>query len=121
MAGIKGAERARRHIKGAVIGGVVIEGEASLKVIGSGKSLQLCELHIKKGYYHPLHDHPEHESIGFVISGLMQMQIGDEVYDLGPGDGWHHPIGVRHSTRALEDSHVVEAHTPLRSEYLPED
>ena len=119
MAGYKGTELTARHIQGAVIGGVTIEGEAALKVMGSGTSLQLCEIHLKKGYFHPLHHHPGHESIGFVISGRIEMQIGDAVFVLGPGDSWHHPIGVHHSTRALADSHVVEAHSPLRPEYMP--
>lgn len=121
MSAYRGKDLPQRHINGAVIGGVVIEGEADLRVMGSGAALQLCELYLKKGYYHPLHSHPEHESIGYVISGKIEMQIGEQTYLLGPGDSWHHPIGVPHSTRALEDSYAVEAHNPLRPEYLPEN
>lgn len=119
MSAFSGKTIPQRHINGAVIGGVVIEGEASLRVMGSGKALQLCELYLKKGYYHPLHNHPEHESIGYVISGRIEMQIGEEIYTLEAGDSWHHPVGVYHSTRALEDSYAVESHNPLRDEYLP--
>jgi quercetin dioxygenase-like cupin family protein len=119
MSAFSGKTIPQRHINGAVIGGVTIEGEASLRVMGSGKALQLCELYLKKGYYHPLHHHPEHESIGYVISGRIEMQIGDQTYYLEAGDSWHHPIGVPHSTRALEDSYAVESHNPLRPEYLP--
>lgn len=119
MSGFKGKDLPQRHIKGAVIGGVVIEGEADLRVVGSGAALQLCELYLKKGFYHPLHNHPEHESIGYVISGKIEMQIGDQMFQLGAGDSWRHPVGVPHSTRALENSYAVEAHNPLRPEYQP--
>ena len=105
------------EVNGREIGGVKIEGDASLKVLKSGDDIQIVELKIKKGYFHPLHVHPEHESIGYLISGLMEMVIGGEVVRLGPGDAWHHPRGVHHSTRAIEDTFAIEIHTPLRQEY----
>ena len=104
-----------------VIGGVHLEGEAQLKLMTSGANLQLVELRLKKGYYHPRHNHPEHESIGYVISGDVEMTIGDQTYRLGPGDSWHHGVGVPHSTKALTDTYAVEAHSPLRPEYLQLD
>jgi len=117
----QGSKLKPKSINGMVVGGVTIEGEAELKVMRSGENLQLVELKLRKGYYHPLHNHPEHESIGYVISGRLEMTIGDRTYMLGPGDAWHHAIGVHHSTRALEDTYAIETHSPLRSEYLPDN
>jgi quercetin dioxygenase-like cupin family protein len=107
-----------KNTNGMVVGGVTIEGQAELKVMTSGTNLQLVELKLKKGYYHPRHNHPEHESIGYVITGALEMTIGDQTYYLGPGDAWHHGIGVPHSTKALEDTYAIEAHSPLRDEYV---
>lgn len=114
----KGSTLTPKSVNGMFIGGVQLEGEAELKVMRSGDNIQLVELRLKKGYYHPTHNHPEHESIGYVISGRVEMTIGDETYLLGPGDAWHHATGVHHSTRALEDTYAIETHSPLRPEYL---
>lgn len=114
----QGARIPSRSVRGMMVGGVQLEGEAEIKVMRSGDNIQLVELKLRKGYYHPRHNHPEHESIGYVISGKLEMTIGEETYLLGPGDAWHHAIGVHHSTRAIEDSYAIETHSPLRPEYL---
>lgn len=105
-----------KSTKGTVVGGVLAEGEALKKDMRSGKHLQLVELNMKKGFFRPAHNHPEHESIGYVISGELEMMVGDQMYRLGPGDAWHHGIGVMHSTRALADSVAIEVHSPPREQ-----
>ncbi|HJM42343.1 MAG TPA: cupin domain-containing protein [Nitrospinota bacterium] len=102
---------------GKKVGGVLLEGQVDLWVLLTGERLQMVELHIGKGYFHPLHSHPEHESIGYVISGKLEMRIGEEEHTLGPGDAWHHGVGVAHWTRGLEDTRAVEIHGPPRPEY----
>lgn len=101
-----------------MVGGVAIEGERESRMVLAGERAQLMELRLNKGFYHPRHHHPEHESIGYLISGRLQMMIDDKEYVLEPGDGWRHRAGVFHSTRALEDSVAVEIHTPPRQEFL---
>lgn len=102
---------------GKQIAGVMPQGEIEVWELLTGQRLQLVQAHLKSGFFHPLHNHLEHESIGFVVSGKLKMHIGGKEYALGPGDAWHHAIGVHHSTEALEDSWVVEAHVPPRAEY----
>ncbi len=104
-------------MEGKKVGGVPLEGQVDLWVLLTGERLQMVELHIGKGFFHPLHGHPEHESIGYVISGKLRMRIGEEEHTLGPGDAWHHGVGVAHWTRALEDTRAVEIHGPPRLEY----
>jgi quercetin dioxygenase-like cupin family protein len=99
------------------IGGVTLEGKAELRVMIKGEHIQLVALKLDKGYYHPLHNHPEHESVGYVVSGRLEMRVGEEELVLDPGSSWYHPKGVFHSTRALELTEAVEIHTPPRSEY----
>jgi len=105
-------------IRGATIGGVQIEGDAVLRPMLQGDHVQLMHLKLKAGYHHPRHSHPDNESIGFVVSGQIEMTIADETHLLGPGDAWWHPKGVYHSTTAIEDSIAVELHAPRREDYL---
>jgi quercetin dioxygenase-like cupin family protein len=101
---------------GKEVGGVIIQGRSLLKLMMTGKHIQLKELHLKKGFYHPNHNHPGEESIGYVIKGHLKMAIADQDYDLRDGDSWYHPDGVFHWTRAIEDTYAVEVHSPPRPE-----
>lgn len=103
------------------IGDVKIQGSADLTVLMDGELIQAVELRLHEGYYHPLHKHDENESVGYVISGKIEMVAGDEQIILAAGDVWRHPRGVYHSTRALEDSLAVEFHSPRRREYIWEN
>ena len=105
-------------LTGMKVGGVALEGKGESRVMMTGENLQLVALSLGVGYYHPLHNHPEHESIGYVISGKLNMMIGGEEYVLNPGSVWHHPKGVYHWTRALENCEAVEIHSPPRPEFL---
>ena len=100
------------------IGDVQIQGTADLTVLMDGEYIQAVELHLHEGYYHPLHKHDNNESVGYVISGEIEMVAGDEKRILKAGDVWRHPKGVYHSTRALKDSYAVEMHSPRRKEYM---
>ncbi|WP_157970172.1 cupin domain-containing protein [Pelagibacterium sediminicola] len=101
---------------GREIGGVQTQGEVDFKLLRSGEKVQLVETKMKAGFFHPNHLHPENESIGYLVSGRLEMVIGGETYIIEPGTCWHHPTGVVHSTRALVDSHAIEVHSPLRAD-----
>ena len=81
-----------------------------------GERTHLVEFRVARGAGVPPHSHP-HEQVGYVASGRMEFAIGDEVRVLGPGDGYLMPSGVVHSTRALEDSVVVDVFSPVREDY----
>jgi quercetin dioxygenase-like cupin family protein len=104
-------------IKDTRIAGVTIQGEASVRPMLQTEGMQVMYLELRKGYLHPLHLHKENESTGIVISGLLEMQIGESVHRLGPNDTWFHPRGVLHETRAIEDTVAFEIHSPHRADY----
>jgi len=98
------------------IGGVNIQGSGKIFFKVTGSYLQMVKLDLEKGYYHPNHKHSENEAIGYLISGRLEMSIGDQIFILEPGDIWHHPIGVSHSTKAIENSEALEIHSPPRKD-----
>lgn len=107
-----------RQMRGKLVAGKPIQGDAELKLLAKGKSAMLTLITMKKGFDNSGHVHPEHESIGYVLSGKVEMRVGDELYTLVPGSSWFHPKGVPHTSLALEDSVVLEFHTPLREDIL---
>lgn len=96
-------------------GGVAIQGGAEISV-AVGERIMAVKLALGPDFVHPWHNHPENESIGVVLQGRLEMRIGDRLIELGPGDLWHHPAGVYHSTRALEPTLAVECHAPPRAD-----
>jgi len=107
----------RVDMKGQVVAGVAIEGQQYLWRLLSGERLQVIESVLEKGFHHGEHRHPQHETVGYVISGRLQMVIDGSEYDLGPGDAWHHGVNVPHWTRAREETRIVSVHSPPREQY----
>lgn len=95
----------------------VMEG-IRLKTLVHGEKTLLCEFRIRKGKTLPSHSHP-HEQTGYLVSGHMKFIIGDNVFDVEPGDSWCIPGDVEHAAEAFEDSVGVEVFSPVREEYLP--
>lgn len=63
----------------------------------------------------PLHAHPQ-EQITHVIEGALEIEVGDTVYTLGVGDSMLIPSNVRHDTRALSRTLVLDIFSPPREE-----
>ena len=81
-------------------------------MVGEGASL--LEMRREKGRTDPLHAHPDHESLCYLVSGRMRVVIGEEEFLAEPGDCWIHPPGVEHFHEALEDCVQIEVKSPPR-------
>lgn len=88
-----------------------------MKTLVHGEKTSLIETNLQQGFAHELHSHP-HEQTGYLVSGRLRMTIGDDVFDVEPGDSWCIPGNVMHKTEILEDAIVVEVFSPVREEYL---
>ncbi len=63
------------------------------------------------------HAHP-HEQVGMVVTGRAVFTIGGEERELGPGDLYCIPGGVRHKVRALDETvQALDIFAPVREEY----
>lgn len=96
---------------------VVSEG-MQLKTLVNGENTILCEFNMEKGRSVPSHKHP-HEQTGYLVSGRMNLIIGDNTFVAGPGDSWCIPGDVEHAAEILENSVAVEVFSPVREDYLP--
>ena len=71
-----------------------------------GKSIEIMHMNWKAGESARPHQHPEEQAI-YVVSGRMRMTVGDEIYEVGPGELSYHPSNVLHGALALEDTVAV--------------
>jgi quercetin dioxygenase-like cupin family protein len=88
------------------------------KTLVYGDKTLTAEFRLEKGSQLPSHVHPQ-EQTGYLISGRMRLFVGDDVYDVEPGDSWCVPGNVEHRAEILADSVAVEVFAPLREDYLP--
>lgn len=82
-----------------------------IKQLLRGNHGLLLEVHVQEGTSIPEHAH-HHESFCYIISGRVEVTIGDETHQLGPGDAFLHPIAVPHRTRVLADTVWIELKSP---------
>ena len=86
------------------------------RIMTDGERMMLCEIRLEKGAVVPSHTHP-HEQTGYMMSGRLRFQIGDEVRDLSAGDSWMIPGGSAHEVTALEECLVIECFSPPREDF----
>jgi len=81
----------------------------------TGERSQLCLIRLDPGETTD-HSHPQ-EQIGYILSGQVEVFIGEERKILGPGEGYHIPGGVRHGFR-VGDAPVeyIEIFAPPKEE-----
>jgi quercetin dioxygenase-like cupin family protein len=66
----------------------------------------------------PLHSHP-HEQISYVVTGEINLILGDEITRLGPGDMFWIPPNIPHAIQTLtEHVRLVDTFTPIRKDFL---
>ena len=96
--------------------GVAEDGVLTIVQLIVGHDLLLLRAFKERGLVDPLHQHDDHESIGYCVSGKLRLVIGGEESIAGPGDAWFHAPGVPHLSQALEDTvHLTVKSQPMRT------
>lgn len=90
-----------------------------LKTLVHGARTLMAEFRLEQGAVLPRHKHP-HEQTGYLVTGRIDLTIGDKTYDVAPGDSWCIPGDVEHHAVAHEQSVAIEVFSPVREDYLPQ-
>lgn len=96
-----------------------LDDQVSRRVLQSGDALMLVEFRFAAGGIGAPHSHTDHEQVGLITAGRFEVTVGDDTRVLGPGDSYHAARNVVHGVRALEDGTIIDAFTPLRTDFLP--
>lgn len=82
-----------------------------------GTHLMLSYLQMDEGAEVPWHSHP-HEQGGMLLSGKLQLSIGDETRVCSPGDMFLIPPGTQHRAIAIGGpATVLDVFSPVREDY----
>ena len=54
----------------------------------------------------PPHEHSQ-DKCDAVLEGVLRVTVGEETYDLGPGDRLYLPAGTRHSAQVVGSTTVL--------------
>jgi quercetin dioxygenase-like cupin family protein len=74
---------------------------------------------LKAGSLLPNHRHPE-EQTGYLADDHLILTIGDDIFDVRPGDSWAIFGGTEHHAKVISDAVAVEIFSPVRKDYLPQ-
>ncbi|MBE0598268.1 MAG: cupin domain-containing protein [Desulfuromonadales bacterium] len=88
------------------------------KTLVFGTHTLMTEFRLERNALLPLHQHP-HEQTGYLVSGSLELTIGDATYQVEPGGSWCIPGGVPHRAVALADCVAIEVFSPVREDYIP--
>ena len=90
----------------------------TIKTLVYGDKTLLSEFHLRQDSQLPAHAHPQ-EQTGYLLTGKIRLTIGDECFEVEPGDSWSIPANIEHRAEILADSVAVEIFSPVREDYIP--
>ena len=91
------------------------EGVVARAVYGDRMTMAVIEL--DPGTHLPEHLH-DHEQMGFLVRGRLELRVGEETRTLRPGATWRIAGRVPHEAHAgPEGAVVIEAWSPPRSDW----
>lgn len=87
------------------------------KILSYSENMMIVELEFKKGAIGALHKH-EHEQIGYIIKGKLELIDEGKKTILSGGDSYYMAPGEEHGVTALEETKMVDIFTPMRKDFL---
>jgi len=88
-----------------------------MKVVGHGAHTITTLFLLDAGVDLPRHDHT-YEQTGVLLEGKMTLIIGNETYEVSPGDSWSIPPDVPHEAKTSAYCRAMEVFSPPREDYL---
>ena len=87
------------------------------RILAYGKDAMCVENVFETGSVGAMHSHP-HTQITYIVSGRFRFTVGDEVYEVGPGDTLLKENGVIHGCTCLESGVMIDFFSPMREDFV---
>ena len=101
--------------------GVKPTGRVEVRRAMVGNEVLMLYVFREKGLVDPMHQHDDHETVAYLISGRLRLVIGGKEFIATPGTSWIHPRGVKHFSEALEDCEQLEIKSPPKKTWVTQD
>ena len=88
------------------------------QVMSYSQGIMLVRHKMEPGWVGAAHSHP-HEQLIYVVSGAIQLTVGDATHALSAGDSILVAGGVQHRARTDRATEVLDVFAPYRSDYAP--
>ncbi len=88
-----------------------------IKTLVHGEKTLMTKFIMKSGSTLPRHSHP-YEQTGYLLKGKIKLSIGENSFEVQPGDSWCIESGMEHSALIIDDSEALEIFTPPRADYI---
>lgn len=88
-----------------------VEGDMGQTYLATGKRVALRRWEEDPGEPGKQHRHG-YETVGYLVSGVLELNLADQTLKLEPGDSWLVPEDALHSYRIIEQIVAVEATSP---------
>jgi quercetin dioxygenase-like cupin family protein len=75
--------------------------------LGNSEELTVGTCHISPGQHNPRHHHPNCDEVLHVLRGRIVHTLGDEEFEMSPGDTVSIARGVQHNARNIGDEPAV--------------
>ncbi|MBO7359234.1 MAG: cupin domain-containing protein [Clostridia bacterium] len=92
-------------------------GGVTRRVLAHDPEIMAVEVSFEKGARGDRHTHP-HAQISYALSGKFIYSLGDEEFELNPGDSIAVPGGAEHGTLCLEKGTLLDVFAPRREDFL---
>mgnify|MGYP000850289414 FL=1 len=88
-----------------------------VKTLVYGEKTLMAEFRMQPGAHFTRHSHA-HEQTGYLVSGAMRLTLGEQVFEVKPGDSWCVPPNAEHYAESLEQTVMIQIFSPVREDYL---
>jgi len=96
---------------------ISLDGGVRRQVLSEAPELMVVSFRFPTGGEGALHSHPHVQST-FVDSGRFRFTLGEDSFEVGPGDSFVIPSGITHGCVCLEDGRLIDCFTPRRDDFL---
>ncbi len=87
------------------------------QILGYDKQIMLVKIEFKAGGVGYAHQHV-HCQCSYVVSGIFEFQIGEEIKIVNAGDGLYMESNVMHGVKCIEEGILIDTFSPVRKDFL---
>lgn len=87
------------------------------QILGFDDQIMMVKIEFKKGSIGYKHQHL-HCQCSYVVSGVFEFQIGEEIKIVKAGDGLFMEPHITHGVKCMEEGVLIDTFSPTRIDFL---